>query len=72
VNRRTTWLPHRLNRSDGVPEPDGSASIDGSDGGTARDGVDEVGGVVVLDASGPWGRPRLPMDILAVRLVNDA
>jgi hypothetical protein len=67
-------LPHELFRSSNVPEPDGPASIDGSaDGrGATREGVDEVGGVVVLGTSGPWGRPRGPMEILAVRRVNDA
>jgi hypothetical protein len=59
-------LPHILNRSDGAPEPDGPASIDGSadGGGTVREGVGEVGGMVVLGVSGPWGQPRGPMEIL--------
>jgi hypothetical protein len=30
-----------------------------------------VGSVVVLDASGPWGRPYGPMEILTVRQVNN-
>jgi hypothetical protein len=68
ANRRSTRLPHRLKRSGDVPEPDGPVLIDGSagGGGTARDGVGEVGGVVVRGASSPWGRPRGPMEILAI------
>jgi hypothetical protein len=52
-------LPHELNRSDGVPLPDGPASDDGSvgDGHAARDGVSEVDTVVVRGASSPWGWP---------------
>jgi hypothetical protein len=62
-------LPHGLNRFDGVLGTNGPASIDGSAGsrGTARDGVGEVGGMVVHGASGPWGRPRGQMEILATR-----
>jgi hypothetical protein len=71
VNHRSTQLPHRLNRSDGVSEPDGPVSGDGSaggGGGAARDEVGEVGGVVVVrSASGPGGRPRGPMKVHAVR-----
>jgi hypothetical protein len=65
-------LPHGLNRSDGAPEPDGPASVDGSIGGGAamREGVNEVSGVVVLSANGPWGWPHGPMEILAVRWVT--
>jgi hypothetical protein len=61
-------LPHILNRSGSVPEPDGPTSVDGSTdvGGVTRDGVGEVGGMVVRGASGPWGWPREPMEILAV------
>jgi hypothetical protein len=68
ANRRSTRLPHRLKRSGDVPEPDGPVLIDGSasSGGATRDGVDEVGGVVVRGANSPWGRPRGPMEILAV------
>jgi hypothetical protein len=63
ANRRSTRLPHGLNSSGGVPEPDGPASGDGSvsggGDGAARVGeVGEVDDVVsVRGASGPWGRP---------------
>jgi hypothetical protein len=68
-------LPHGLNSSGGVPEPDGPASGDGSvggdGGGVAR--VGEVGGVVsVYGASGPWGRPRGPMEMCAVQRITGA
>jgi hypothetical protein len=47
ANRQSTQLLHGLNRSGGVPEPNGLASGDGStDGGTAR--VSEVSGVVAV------------------------
>jgi hypothetical protein len=48
-------LSHELFRSGGVPDPDGAASLGGGTdaGGTAREGVDLVGGVVVLGTSGP-------------------
>jgi hypothetical protein len=67
-------LSHRLNRSGSIPEPDGPASVDGSTGGggAMREGVSEVGDVVVLGVSGPWGRPHGPLEILAVRRVNGA
>jgi hypothetical protein len=68
VNHQSTQLSHRLNRSGSMPGSDGSASVDGSadGGGVARDGVSEVGGVVVHGAGGPWGRPRGLIEILAV------
>jgi hypothetical protein len=52
-------LPHGLNRSGGIPEPDGLALVDGSvdGGGVARDGAGEVGVMVVRGASGPWVGP---------------
>jgi hypothetical protein len=60
-------LPHGLNRSGGVPKPDGLASGDGStgddDGGAAR--VD--GMVSVRGTSGPWGRPHGPTEMRAIR-----
>jgi hypothetical protein len=70
ANHHSTRLPHRLNRSCGVPEPDGLASREGSagggGGGAAR--VGEVGGVVsVCGASVPWGRPRGPIEMCVVR-----
>jgi hypothetical protein len=58
---------HGLNRSGDVPEPDGSASMDGSAGGGAAR-VGEVGGDgLVRGASGPWGWPLGPMAMCAVR-----
>jgi hypothetical protein len=81
-------LSCRLFRSDGVPEPDrltlvdesaggvlepdGPTSVDGSGRGAAREGVNEVGDVVVLAMSGPRGRSRGPMEIFAVWRFNDA
>jgi hypothetical protein len=60
-------LPHGLNRSGGVPEPDGLALGDGStgdgDGGAAR--VDDM--VSVRGTSGPWGRPHEPTEMRAIR-----
>jgi hypothetical protein len=57
VNRRRSRLPHRLSSTGSDPEPEGPASLDGSVGGgpgTAREGVSELGGVVVVrGASGP-------------------
>jgi hypothetical protein len=57
VNRWSTRLLHRLLRSGGVRKPEGPASLEGSAGGgpdAVREGVGEVGGVmVVLGASGP-------------------
>jgi hypothetical protein len=64
-------LPHGLNRSGGVSEPDGPASVDGSahGGGVANVGeVGEAGGDgSVRDAIGPWGRPLGPMVMRAVQ-----
>jgi hypothetical protein len=56
ANYQSTQLPHRLNSSGGVPEPDEPASGDGSaaagGGGAARAG--EVGGALsVRGTSGP-------------------
>jgi hypothetical protein len=69
-------LPHVLLRSGGVPEPEGPASLEGSVGigpNMAREGVSEVGGVVtVRGVSGPWGRPRGPMEMHAVRCITGA
>jgi hypothetical protein len=67
-------LPYKLLRYGGVPEPGGPVSVIGSidGGGTTREGVGEVGGVVVLGASAPWGRPRGPVEILVIQWVNDA
>jgi hypothetical protein len=63
-------MPHILFRSGGVLEPEGPASLEGSVGGrpdATREGVGKVGGVVVVrGASGPWGRPRGPMEMRAV------
>jgi hypothetical protein len=67
-------LPHGLNRSCGVSEPDEPTSVDGSvdggsGGGAARVGeVGEGSGVgFVQGASGPWGQPLGPMVMRAVR-----
>jgi hypothetical protein len=66
-------LPHRLLRFGGVLELEGPASLEGSadDGpSAAREGVGEVGGVVVVrGASGPWGGPCGPMEMPAVRCI---
>jgi hypothetical protein len=63
-------------RSDSVTEPERPASLEGSAGDgpdAAREGVGEVGGlVVVLGANGPWGRPRGPMEMRAVRRIASA
>jgi hypothetical protein len=57
VNQHSNRLRHELFRSDGVLEPEGPASLEGSVGGGSsmvREGVGEVGGVVaVRGASGP-------------------
>jgi hypothetical protein len=57
ANQQSSRLPHKLLRFDGVPEPEGPASLEGSvDGGpgVAREGVDEVGGIVaIVSASDP-------------------
>jgi hypothetical protein len=74
ANHRSTWLSNELNRSGSAPKPDEPASVDGStdDRGAMREGVGEVGGVVVLGAGGPWGRPHGSMEILTVRQVSGA
>jgi hypothetical protein len=78
ANHLSTRLPHRLNSSGGVPESDGPASADGSaygdGGGVARVGdVDEDDDVEsVRGASGPWGRPRGPTEMCAVRWIAGA
>jgi hypothetical protein len=55
-----------------VLEPNRPASVDGGAGagGTAREGDDEAGGVVVLRLIFPWGRPLGPMVFLTVRWVK--
>jgi hypothetical protein len=67
-------LPHGFVRSGGVLDPDRPASLGGGAGagGAAREGVSEAGGMVVLAASGPWGRPRGPMIIFIIRQVSEA
>jgi hypothetical protein len=71
-------LLHGLNRSGGIPEPDGPTSADGSagggSGGMARVGkVDEGGGDgSVQGASGPWGRPLGPMVVHVIRRTASA
>jgi hypothetical protein len=74
ANRRSTRLPHGLNKSGSVLEPNGPTSGDGSidDGGATRDGVSEVDGMVVHGTSGPWGWPYGPMEILTVWQIADA
>jgi hypothetical protein len=76
VNQRSNHLSHGLFRSDGVSEPEGPASLEGSaDGGpdAAREGVSEVGSVVVVHGtSGPWGQPHGSMDICVVRRIVGA
>jgi hypothetical protein len=74
ANQRSIWLPHKLLRSNGVPEAKGFASLQGSaDGRAARDGVSEVGGVVaVCGVSDPWGRPHGPMEMRTVRRITGA
>jgi hypothetical protein len=69
ANRRSIRLPHGLNRSGGVPEPDGPTSGDGSaGGGGSGSGAARVGGVVSIHgASGPWGRPHGPTEMRVVR-----
>jgi hypothetical protein len=76
VNRRSSQLLHALLISGGVPESEGLASLEGSvgsGGGTTREGVGEVGGVVTVHgASGPLGRPRGPMEMCAVHRITGA
>jgi hypothetical protein len=68
ANQRRNRLPHRLLRFGGVLETEGPALLEGNAGGgpsVVREGVSEVGGVVaVRGASGPWGRPRGPMETM--------
>jgi hypothetical protein len=73
ANCRSTRLPYGLNKSGSVLEPDGPTSGDGSidGGGATRDGVSEVDGMVVHGASGPWGWPYGPMEILTVWQIAD-
>jgi hypothetical protein len=50
-NRWSSQLLHILFRSGGVPEPEGPASLEGSANGgpgVVREGVGDVGGVVVV------------------------
>jgi hypothetical protein len=74
ANQWSIWLPHKLLRSNGVPEAKGFASLEGSaDGGTTRDSVSEVGGVVaVCGVSDPWGRPHGPMEMRTIRRITGA
>jgi hypothetical protein len=75
ANRQSSQLLHELFRFGGIPESEGPTSLEGSDdgGGVARDGVDEVGGVVaVRGASGPWGWPRGPMEIHVIWRITGA
>jgi hypothetical protein len=76
ANRWSSRLPHRLFRSGGVQETKGPTSLEGSAGGgpaVAREGVGEVGSVVVVcGASGPWSRPCGLMDMCAIRCITDA
>jgi hypothetical protein len=67
-------LPHELFRSGSVPDPNGLALLGGGAdvGGAVREGVSEEGGMVVLGASGPWGRPRGLTVILVVRRISDS
>jgi hypothetical protein len=65
---------HRLKRAGGEPDPEGPTSLEGSAAGgpgATRVGVGEPGGMVASrDASGPWGRPLGPMEILTVRRIT--
>jgi hypothetical protein len=69
-------LPHRLNRSGGVPESDGPTSVDGSAGGGGAARVGEVSegdsDDSVRGASGPWGQPLGPMVMRVVRRTASA
>jgi hypothetical protein len=70
VNRWSSQLPHRLFRSDGIPEPKGPASLEGSFGSgpvPVREGVSGIGGMVAIHgASGPWGRPHGLMEMRTI------
>jgi hypothetical protein len=61
VNCQSTRLPHRLNKSDGVPEPDGPASGDGSVGG-GRGGAARVGEVREVNGVDSCDVPPLRKD----------
>jgi hypothetical protein len=67
------WLSYMVFRSGSVPDLDGPDSLAGgtSTGGTTREGINELGGMVVLGVSGPWGQPRGPTVFLAVQWVSD-
>jgi hypothetical protein len=56
-----------------VPDLDGPDSLAGgtSTGGTTREGINELGDMVVLGVSGPWGQPHGPTVFLVVRWVSD-
>jgi hypothetical protein len=74
VNCRSTRLPHRLNRSGVIAEPDGLASRDGraSGGGASRVGEvgEDDGEGSVRGANGPWGRPSGSMVMHAVQHIT--
>jgi hypothetical protein len=76
VNQRRSRLLHGLSSTNGDPEPEGPALLEGSTCGSLgvpREGVGELGGVVaVRDTSGPWGWPLGPMEICAVRHIADS
>jgi hypothetical protein len=76
VNQWSSQVPHGLLRFGGVPEFEGPGSLEGSAGGgpdVVREGVGEVGSVVMVrGASGPWGRPREPMEMCAIRRIAGA
>jgi hypothetical protein len=67
VNRWSSRLLHKLLRSGSIPKPEGPALLEGSasgDPGVVREGVSEVGDVVVVrGASSPWVRPLGPMEM---------
>jgi hypothetical protein len=75
VNRQSSRLLHGLLRSGGVAEPEGPASLDESADNspdTMREGVGEVGGMVVVHgASDPWGRPRGLIEMHAIWRITD-
>jgi hypothetical protein len=75
ANQRSSRLSHEFLRSGGIPESEGPALFEGSagGGGATNNGVNEVGSVMVVRGpSGPWGRPRGPMEILVVRHIANA
>jgi hypothetical protein len=78
ANRRSIRLPHELNRSCGVSEPDGPTLVDGSIDSGGGGGVARVGEVgegsgdgSIRGTSGPWGRPLGPMVMRAIRWTAD-